>query len=181
MKFEGYSGSEEPYLFKSVNEGSRETQTGSGKIYESPSWLSEYGFISPEKLERCKQHPASEGHTPERIIMDALLSRLIEEGPELNPTIRARLRNLVGILRIVFFPNMNQQEQESILNLVTRTTTVDFSSLQYEVTPETIEDVQWIWDTFGLSIPYASSARSLPSMISQILEEIRKTDKETSK
>lgn len=118
---------------------------------ENPSWLSE--FINPAKLEKFKQYPAFEGHTSEWIIMDALLAILVEQGPEMDPTVRARLRNLVGILRMAFYPNMNPREQEFIHDLVTKTTTVDFSALRYEITSETREDIQWIWGTFGLEIP----------------------------
>jgi len=153
----------------------REDKTERGNT----SWLSE--FINPAKLEKYRQYPALEGHTSEWIIMDALLARLVEGGPEMDSTVKTRLRNLVGILRMTFYPNMNQREQEFIRDLVAKTTTVDFSALQYEVTPEIREDVQWIWETFDLEVPSMQQVPSLLPAMSRTIAQLDLKERPASK
>lgn len=137
---------------------------------EETSWIS--GIINPEKLKRYREYPALEGHSTEWIIMEALLARLVEQGPDMDPEVRARLRNLVGILRAAFYPNMDQREQEIVHDLITRTTSVDFSSLQYEVTPEASEDIRWFWRTFGLQVPSRDQVRGLPESLQGALRSL---------
>lgn len=117
---------------------------------ENRSWIAD--IIDPAKLERLRQHPALAEHSDEWIIMEALLGKLVEGGAEMDPLQKARLGNLVGVLRALFYPNMNQREQEFMHDLVTKST-VDFSKLEFQVTSETREDVRYIWRTFGLEVP----------------------------
>ena len=63
--------------------------------------------------------------------------------------------------------------QEFMHDLVTQTTTVDFSSFQYDVNPDAIEDMRWIWGTFGLRRPSVQQAQLLPPPVSQALGQLR--------
>ncbi len=67
---------------------------------------------------------------------------------------------------------MNQLEQEIVHDLVANATTVDFSALQFEVTPETSEDVQWVWRTFGLKPPAEAQIRGLPEGLQNTLRSL---------
>ncbi len=69
---------------------------------EETSWI--FGIINPEKLERARGYPAYEGRSTEWIIMEALLATVVEKGGDMDPLIRARLSNLIGILRAAFIP-----------------------------------------------------------------------------
>lgn len=138
---------------------------------ESESWLS--GIIDPEKLARFREYPALAEHSDEWIIMEALLGRLVEHGAEMNPAIRTRLRNLVGVLRMAFYPNMQEREQRFVRDLLTQTTTVDFSSLTYDVNTELHEDMRWIWGTFGLDVPTENQRDSMPANLYQMLNQPR--------
>lgn len=119
------------------------------------SWLSD--IINPDKIARIKEYPAYEGHTTEWIIMEALLARLVEAGPEMSSYARGRLRNLVAGLRILIFENQNPQEKEFMIEL-SKATTVDFASLEVQVNEDLVEDVGWIWTTFGLKKPKSASS-----------------------
>lgn len=117
---------------------------------EPSYWLGR--LVNPEMVERARSYPACEGWSTEYHIYQRLLGVLVETGPEMNPVVRARLRNLVGTLRVAMFPNLKPNEQQSLRELASATT-FDMSSLQYEITPEVSQDIQWIWTTFGLRIP----------------------------
>jgi len=163
----------DPYLPYLRRENSRELNKGGvedGAEKENSSWLS--GIINPAKLEEIRRYPAYEGHSDEWIIMESLLANLVEKGPEMDPVIKARLHNLVGVLRMAFYPNMTEEEQRFMYNLMTQTTTVDFARLSYTVTPETREDIQWIWSTFGLTIPLEDKIQALPEQISQAINRL---------
>jgi len=119
---------------------------------ERESWIA--GIIDPERLDHIRQYPAYEGHTPEWVIMDVLLAKLVEHGAEMNPMAKQRLRSLVAALRIMIIPNLNPQEQEFMKELGAATT-IDWSKIEVEVTPELTEDIRWVWKTLGLRIPQA--------------------------
>ena len=80
-----------------------------------------------------------EGWSTEYHVYQRLLGVLVETGPELNPIIKARLRNLVATLRVVMFPNLTSSEQQSLLDLA-HATAFNMSSLQFEIIPEVIRD-----------------------------------------
>lgn len=115
-------------------------------------WLATEMGITPEKLERIRQHPAHKESSTEHLIYMLLLGKLVEEGAEWDSQRKARVRNLVGVLRAVAFPNMTEQEQASLIEL-SQATTVNMRGLQYDVTPDIVSDVRWVWDTFGLKVP----------------------------
>jgi len=124
-------------------------------------WLADMG-VTPETLERMREFPAHKGSSTEYLVYMLLLGKLVEQGAEWDPQRRTRVRNLVGVLRAYGFPNMTEQEQGSLIEL-SQATTFDMRSLEYEVTPDTVPDVQWIWGTFGLQVPQHT-------MIQEILE-----------
>jgi hypothetical protein len=113
-------------------------------------WLAD--IISPERLARYQEYPAYEGHSKEWIIMDALLAKLVEQGAEMDQQARARLRNLVSAFRVLMIPNLTQDEQAFMGDLA-KATTVNWSALRTEITPDTISDVRWMWGTFRLKRP----------------------------
>lgn len=117
---------------------------------ESESWLA--GIIDPEKFDHIRQYPAYEGHTPEWVIMDILLAKLIEQGAEMSSIARQRLRSLTAAFRMMVVPNLNSREQKFMKELGAATT-VDWSKIEVEVTPELTEDIQWVWKTFELRVP----------------------------
>jgi len=114
--------------------------------------------VNPELLERISQYPALEGRSDEWLIYQRLYGVLVETGPELDPNTRARLRNLIGVMRLAMFPNLNPMEQESLLEL-SRATSFDMSALEYDVDPEAIEDIRWLWGTFELRVPTVEESR----------------------
>lgn len=125
-----------------------ETRRHERRAEYGDSWIA--GIIDPEKLARIREYPAAESHSVEWLIMQSLLGKLVESGPEMDPHLRARLRNLVATFRVLTLPNLNLQEQDFMRGFVPA---VDWSSLRTEVTPETIEDIHWVWGTFGLRVP----------------------------
>ena len=129
-----------------------------GRSEQGDSWIA--GIISPEELERMKQHSSYEGHSVEWIIMDALLYKKVECGPELDPVVRARLGNLIAAMRILMIPNLTPREQEFMRGLA-QATTVDWSSIQTEVTPDTVADIRYVWGTFGLKVPGRTQMKGL--------------------
>lgn len=137
---------------------------------ENPSWLAE--ILGFDRVGRISQYPAYVESSREWVILEILQADLVEKGADMDPLKQAHLRNLVGILRMVFYPNMNKEEQGFIRDLMTETTTVDFSSLRYYVTPEAREDVQWIWRTFSLNTPSGQQTRGLPSAISDTIAQL---------
>lgn len=114
-------------------------------------WLAEMG-VTPETLERIRQYPAHEGSSTEYLVYMLLLGKLVEQGAEWDPQRKTHVRNLVGVLRAVGFPNMTEQEQTSLREL-SQATTFDMKSLQYDVTPDIVSDIRWIWGTFELQVP----------------------------
>lgn len=114
-------------------------------------WLAEMG-VTPETLERIREYPAYKGSSTEYLVYMLLLGKLVEGGAEWDPQRKTRVRNLVGVLRAVGFPNMTEQEQGSLREL-SQATAFDMKSLQYDVTPDIVSDVRWIWGTFGLQVP----------------------------
>lgn len=153
QRFEGYYN---PYNFPEGNEEQRISEEGLEK--ETLSWLSD--IISPQLVERAREYPACKDWSAEQHIYQRLLGVLVESGPELNPHIRQRLRNLVGIFRAAAFPNMTPNEQQSIIQW-SQATTFDVSKLEYELDDNIIEDIQWLWRTFNLRVP-----RTTPDMVS---------------
>lgn len=65
---------------------------------------------------------------------------------------------------------MNGEEQEFIRVLLTETTEVDFSSINYEITQETHEDVQRLYRELGLEVPSRGQIQTSPT---QVLNDIR--------
>jgi hypothetical protein len=124
---------------------------------QESSWIA--GIINPGKLEILKAYPVSEGHSTEWIIMQELLGKLVVSGPEMDPHIRTRLENLVAVFRALMIPNLTEGEQKLYKELASATTT-GWSSLQTEVTQDTIGDVQELWHTFNLKVPSRNQMRS---------------------
>lgn len=123
---------------------------------DDSSWLSR--LVNTETLGRIGQYPALEGRSDEWLIYQRLYGVLVESGSELDPNTQARLRNLIGVMRLAMFPNLNPMEQESLLGL-SRATSFDMSAVQYDVDPEAIEDIRWLWRTFGLRVPTVEESR----------------------
>ena len=166
----GGRSSEYPEMPRRTSEGgfeSYERRRLEERAGQPERWISE--IISPEKLKRIREHPAYEGHTTEWIIMEALLAKLVEQGPEMDLATRAQLRNLVSTFRALMIPNLNSTEQDFMRDLA-RSTTVNWTSLRIEVTPDTVEDIRWIWRTFGLQVPHGAGRGILeaPAAIPQL-------------
>jgi hypothetical protein len=125
---------------------------------ENSYWLS--GFVSQEQLERIREYPAHKDSSSEWLIYQTLLGRLVETGPELNPTVRARLRNLVSGMRVVMFPNLQPHEQQSLIEW-SQATTFDVSKIEIHIDLDLREDLGWIWNTFGLDTPSNPSSQQL--------------------
>lgn len=150
-----------------------------GRVEKEPSsWL--MGILNPENIERIHELPAYRERSVESIILEALGAALIEKGAEWDPLRKARVRNLLGFLRLLLYPGMTPKEQESIRDLLTKATTVDFSAQTYEITPEIKEDIKWLWGAFSLQIPDRENSGNLPQEISdtflRIAEESATTD-----
>ncbi len=128
----------------------RGNQGVEGSVEREFSWLSQY--LSPELIEKIGQYSAFEGSSNEWLIYQRLLGVLVETGPGLDPSIRVRLRNLVGVLRLTMYQNLKPQEQHSI-DEWSQATTFDVRSLTYEINTEVTEDIRWIWGTFSLEVP----------------------------
>jgi hypothetical protein len=136
---------------------------------ENPHWLN--GIVSPESIERAKQYPLCEGWSVEQLIYQRLLGVLVESGPELNPTIRKRLRNLVGVFRMAAFSNMTPREQQSVVEW-SQTTTFDATSLEYEINKDAIDDIRHLCQTFGLQVP----PREVPDDINDLYRMLSSGD-----
>ncbi len=137
---------------------------------ENPSWLSE--ILGQDRVEKISQYPAYLESSREWVILEILQADLVEKGADMDPAKKARLHNLLGILRMAFYPNMNDWEQEFIHDLMTETTTVDFSSFSYDINSEARRDVGWIWHTFGLHVPSGRQIRALPTPFSQTIDQL---------
>lgn len=124
---------------------------------EAYFWLST--LLDPRKIAEAKSYPASAEWSTERCILELMIGVLVESGPELNPDIKKRLKNLIGIFRIVAFLNMKPTEQE-FLNRWAQS--VKAGQFEYLLTPETIEDIEWIWRIFNLSVPEQSAVEKYP-------------------
>lgn len=114
-------------------------------------WLAEMG-VTPETLERIKGYRIHEGSSAESLIYMLLIGKLVEGGAGMDPQTRTRLRNLVGIFRVLGFSNMTEQEQASIIGW-SKATTFNAKNLEYDLNPDVIADVNWIWKEFGLLLP----------------------------
>lgn len=114
-------------------------------------WLAGMG-VTPETLEQIRQYPAHKESSTEYLVYMLLLGKLVEEGTEWDSQRKARVRNLVGVLRAVAFSNMTEWEQSSLREL-SKATTFNMRELQYDVTPDIVSDVRWIWKTLGLQVP----------------------------
>lgn len=125
---------------------------------ENSSWLST--FVSPEMIDRAREYPAHEKSSTEWLIYQRLLGVLVETGPELDPVIRKRLRNLVGVFRMAMFSNLNPWEQDSVMQW-SKATTFDTSALEYTINQEAVEDIQWTWRTFELQVPTPEQQHAL--------------------
>ena len=80
------------------------------------------------------------------------MGKLVEEGAEWDPQRKTHVRNLVGVLRAAAYPNITKREQASLERL-SQATSVNMAGIQYEVTPDVVSDMRWIWGTFGLKRP----------------------------
>lgn len=125
---------------------------------ENLHWLA--GIINPEKVEKARDYPLCESWSDEYIVYQFLLGHLVESGGDMSPTGKARLRNLVGVHRVAIFPNLTQDEQESLIEW-SQATTFDAKSLEYEINDDAIEDIRWLWDTFNFTVPDQSETRRL--------------------
>ena len=100
-------------------------------------------IINPQQVnEQMRRTP---DHTKSWTIY-ALLSKLIESGPELDPVHRANLRRLLWLFGLVSLPNLNVEEQASARKF-------NPADVKPEVTPEAISDVQWVFKAFDLQTP----------------------------
>lgn len=129
-------------------------------------WLAEMG-VTTETLERIREYPAHEGSSTEYLVYMLLLGKLVEQGAEWDPQRKTRVRNLVGVLRAVGFTNMTEQEQISLREL-SQATTFNMRELQYDVTPDTVSDVRWIWRTFGLQIPQQTKDQGILEVLPSV-------------
>lgn len=143
---------------------------------EPPYWLS--GIISPKLIERARQYPACADWSTEQHIYQRLLGVLVESGPELNPTTRNRLRNLVGVFRMAAFPNMTEREQQSIVEW-SQATSFDVRSLEYVINKDAIRDVQYLWHTFGLHVPQSAQPDTADGGINKLYGMLPSGDNET--
>ena len=135
------------------------------KQTESPSFIER--FITPEMIILAQE--GSE-HTPEYLILDRLIGVLVESGPELDFLIKKQLRNLVGIIRILAFQNMSQEEQVFEIEWAQ---SVNASSFQYEITPEVEQELKRIWQRFNLTNPLErNSTEELPEGVRDLLKEL---------
>jgi len=133
---------------------------------EGSSWLAE--LVSPSRLERVRNYPAYAEGSAEYALFAILEADLNEKGAAMDPAKRARLRNLVGVLRMVFYPNLPAKERgysDYVLGQV------DLSTTTYEVTKETRNDVRWIYETFGL-IPTRQQLSGLPPVVKELLPKL---------
>lgn len=128
------------------------------KTKEDAHWLSE--TLTPDLIERVRAYPAHREWTPERIILESLIGKLVESGQELDPNVRSHLRDLVWTFRWLAFSNMRPEEQAFIKRWA-EADTVKASERQIEITPEVAEDIRWIWERFNLAVPTDERAKRL--------------------
>jgi len=120
-------------------------------------WLPGMG-VSPEVIDGIREYPAYEGASKEYLIYMLLLGKLVEEGAEWDPLTKTKVRNLVGVLRLVGFPNMTDREQSGLLEV---SQAVGMENIQYEINNDVVSDVKWIWKAFGLRTPKVGGAEKI--------------------
>ncbi|MDO8658626.1 MAG: hypothetical protein Q7K55_07820 [Candidatus Levybacteria bacterium] len=120
-------------------------------------WLAEMG-ITPEGIERLKQYPANADVSTEYLIYDLLYAKLIEKGAEWSSPKKTRVRNLLGMMRVVGYPNMTEEDKTT---LIESACVGNMTTLQYEITQDAVSDVRWIWRTFGLQVPTQGVGRGI--------------------
>lgn len=131
-------------------------------------WLAGIG-VTPETLERIREYPANAENSTEYLLYTLLYSKLIEEGGDWDPSKKTRVRNLLGILRVVGYPNMTEEDQTMLVESASGGHMV---ASRYEITPDAVSDVRWIWGTFGLQRPTEGMGVEIlgqPSSTPQIL------------
>lgn len=127
--------------------------------------------LSGDRFGRIRNYPAYQESSAEWVILEILGAQLVEQGGDMDPAKRAHLSNLVAVLRGMFYPNMTEEEQAFTQDLYTNTTTVNFSTMQHEITPEVQKDVRWIWRNFGLRIPDVEQQQMVPRDIYQMIDQ----------
>ena len=120
-------------------------------------WLGQMGII-PETINGLRQYPANTDSSTEYLIYDFLYAKLVEGGAEWGAPKKARVRNLLGVMRLVGYPNMTETDQAT---LVESAHVANMDTLQYEITPDAVSDVRWIWRTFGLQVPQAAIGQGI--------------------
>lgn len=129
---------------------------------EEPSeyWLS--GIISPDKLSVLRTYPGYEFHSDEWVILDALLSRKIEHGNQMDLELRERLGNLIVAFRILAFKNLNSKEQAFMQDLA-KNSGINWDEISVDITQGIKADISWIWKTFSLKKPHGETLNLLES------------------
>ena len=113
------------------------------KAKDETHWLSE--TLTPDLIEKVRAYRAHRDWSPERIILESLIGKLVEKGAELDSKTRGRLRNLVQTFRWLAFPNMKPEEQAFIRRAISEVSPF-FPNANFDVNNK--ENLLWIINQF---------------------------------
>jgi hypothetical protein len=123
-----------------------------GRVLDRGSMAEKY--ITPERLAEVKASPYGENRSAESLLVERLTGVLVESGPEMDPQVKARLRDYVNGLRIAAYPNMRPHEQELIRDIAESTG----GWATQVIDPDEIgADIRATWQKFDFKVPEAQS------------------------